>query len=50
MLPISKKYPLACYQLNNDFIDINHDFMELYQMPHYNAVLVRPDGHIVWRS
>ncbi|MBP9722722.1 MAG: hypothetical protein KBD64_06160 [Gammaproteobacteria bacterium] len=49
MLPIPKEYSLICYQLYKDFTDVKQDFMSLYQIAKYNAVLVRPDGHIAWR-
>lgn len=49
MLPIPNLYPLVSYQLNKHFIDMNQDFVDLYQMADYSAVLVRPDGHIAWR-
>ncbi len=48
-LPIPNLYPLVSYQLKKNFIDVNQDFVDLYQMEDYSAVLVRPDGHIAWR-
>ncbi len=30
--------------------DINNDFHELYGIERGGAVLVRPDGHVYWRS
>lgn len=35
---------------SGDALDINHDFLEKYQISKQGAVLVRPDGHIAWRS
>lgn len=35
---------------NGDYIDINNDFHELYGIERGGAVLVRPDGHVYWRS
>lgn len=35
---------------NGDYNDINNDFHELYGIEHGGAVLVRPDGHVYWRS
>ncbi len=33
-----------------DYRDINHDFHALYGIERGGAVLVRPDGHVYWRS
>lgn len=33
-----------------DYLDENHDFLEKYEISKQGAVLVRPDGHIAWRS
>jgi len=33
-----------------DYNDINNDFYELYGIERGGAVLVRPDGHVYWRS
>lgn len=35
---------------NGDYNDINNDFHELYGIERGGAVLVRPDGHVYWRS
>ncbi len=35
---------------NGDYNDINNDFHELYGIECGGAVLVRPDGHVYWRS
>jgi len=35
---------------NGDYKDINNDFHELYGIERGGAVLVRPDGHVYWRS
>lgn len=33
-----------------EFLDKNHDFLKKYEISKQGAVLVRPDGHIAWRS
>lgn len=33
-----------------EYSDKNHDFLEKYEISNQGAVLVRPDGHIAWRS
>lgn len=33
-----------------EFEDKNHDFLQKYEISNHGAVLVRPDGHIAWRS
>jgi putative polyketide hydroxylase len=33
-----------------EYSDKNHDFLEKYDISKQGAVLVRPDGHIAWRS
>ncbi|CDR34112.1 FAD-dependent oxidoreductase [Criblamydia sequanensis] len=35
---------------NGNYVDIHRDFLEKYQISKKGAVLVRPDGHIAWRS
>lgn len=35
---------------NGDYQDINNDFHKLYGIERGGAVLVRPDGHVYWRS
>ncbi len=35
---------------NGDYNDMNNDFHELYGIKRGGAVLVRPDGHVYWRS
>lgn len=49
-LPIPAQYPVETYRHVKDFRDPNHDFIEYYNMDTYQAVLVRPDGHIAWRG
>lgn len=39
-----------CIDENGDYNDINNDFHELYGIERGGAVLVRPDGHVYWRS
>lgn len=48
-------YPLLSFRAfsigeKGDYIDINHDFHERYGVKRGGAVLVRPDGHVYWRS
>lgn len=33
-----------------DYVDINHDFLDKYEISRLGAVLVRPDGHVAWRA
>ncbi len=33
-----------------DYVDTNHNFLEAYGISKQGAVLVRPDGHVAWRS
>lgn len=33
-----------------EYLDKNHDFLETYEITNKGAVLVRPDGHVTWRS
>lgn len=40
------KVPFKCIQIGENYHDINNDFHKLYGA----AVLVRPDGHVYWRS
>lgn len=35
---------------NGDYLDTNQDFLDNYDITKTGAVLVRPDGHIAWRS
>lgn len=35
---------------HGQYSDKNHDFLETYGISKQGAVLVRPDGHIAWRS
>lgn len=35
---------------NGNYVDINRDFLEKYEISKKGAVLVRPDGHIAWRE
>lgn len=44
--------PFRCVSIgeNCDYSDINNDFHELYGIERGGAVLVRPDGHVYWRS
>lgn len=35
---------------NGDYTDIHNDFHKLYGIERGGAVLVRPDGHVYWRS
>lgn len=39
-----------CIGLNGDYCDLNQDFHRLYGIERGGAVLVRPDGHVYWRS
>lgn len=50
MLPIPESYPLITYRHKVDFDDINHDYVNNYNADQFQAVLVRPDGHIAWRK
>lgn len=49
-LPIPASYPLKTYKHKTDFVDINHDYTLNYNVDKFQAVLVRPDGHIAWRK
>ncbi|WP_423062413.1 hypothetical protein [Candidiatus Paracoxiella cheracis] len=49
-LPIPQTYPLKIYRHKVDFDDINHDYIDNYNAKQFQAILVRPDGHIAWRS
>lgn len=49
-LPIPKTYPLKIYRHKIDFDDINHDYISHYNADQFQAILVRPDGHIAWRK
>lgn len=47
--------PLACYQVGApgeeaDLVDVNGEFPSCYGLEAGGAVLVRPDGHVAWRS
>ncbi|MFT3741471.1 MAG: hypothetical protein QM752_02175 [Gammaproteobacteria bacterium] len=44
--------PLIAYRIapDGDLVDPNHLWKELYEVTESGAVLVRPDGHVVWRS
>jgi putative polyketide hydroxylase len=33
-----------------EYLDKNYDFLENYEISKQGAVLVRPDGHVAWRS
>lgn len=50
ILPIPESYPLKIYRYKIDFDDINHDYVNNYNADQFQAVLVRPDGHIAWRK
>lgn len=45
-------FDVLCYTVgeSGDYNDINNDFLEKYQLSEQGAVLVRPDGHVAWRS
>lgn len=45
-------FPLAIYRIadDGDLIDSDLAWQEAYEMSATGAVLVRPDGHIAWRS
>lgn len=50
-----KMYPALSFRCvsigeSGDYKDINQDFHELYGIERGGAVLVRPDGHVYWRS
>ncbi len=49
-LPIPNTYPLTTYRHQVDFEDLNHDYATCYNADEYQAILVRPDGHIAWRK
>ena len=44
--------PLESYAIgpNANLIDTEGDWVRTYQVEHDGAVLVRPDGHVAWRS
>ena len=48
-LPIPASYPLKSYRHKVDFADINNDYVQYYNLDTYQAILVRPDGHIAFR-
>ncbi len=33
-----------------EYLDIDYDFLEKYEISKQGAALVRPDGHIAWHS
>lgn len=45
-------FPLAVYKVasDGDLIDPNDTWYDIYGITKKGAVLVRPDGHVVWRS
>jgi putative polyketide hydroxylase len=47
-----KQFPCKIVSIGNqgDYLDKNDDFLEKYELTKQGAVLVRPDGHIAWRS
>lgn len=50
ILPIPESYPLTVYRHKVDFTDVNHDYVNNYNVDQFQAILVRPDGHIAWRK
>ena len=49
-LPIPDTYPLTSYRYKVDLNDIHHDYVENYNLDKFQAILVRPDGHVAWRK
>lgn len=39
-----------CVGVPNDFMDHQGAFLDLYEIGPSGAVLIRPDGHVVWRA
>ncbi len=42
--------PLKCYQIGKDILDPQGQWQQVYEISERGAVLVRPDGHVAWRS
>lgn len=49
-LQAAMNLPVKTYSIGSDLIDINKSWYELYGVTASGAVLVRPDGHVAWRS
>lgn len=47
-LPISPQYPLTTYLIGKDVHMLNQNFYDCFQIEKEQAVLVRPDGCVVW--
>jgi 2-polyprenyl-6-methoxyphenol hydroxylase-like FAD-dependent oxidoreductase len=50
-----REIPFAAYSVgppgsDRDLVDINEQWAEFYGVPAAGAVLVRPDGHVCWRT
>ena len=47
-----KKFPckIVIIGKSGHFLDENGDFLKKYQISHNGAVLIRPDGHVTWKS
>lgn len=52
LLKMYPTLPFRCITIGEtgDYNDIHHDFHKLYGIDRGGAVLVRPDGHVYWRS
>ncbi len=46
------KLPIEIYKISRDgdLIDYNNTFYDTYEITKSGAVLIRPDGHVAWRS
>lgn len=49
-LPIPRKWPLTILVIGKDIFILDQDFYDCYQLTKKQAILVRPDGHVAWRS
>ncbi len=46
------KLPIEIYKISRDgdLIDYNNTIYDTYEITKSGAVLIRPDGHVAWRS
>lgn len=49
-LPIPQQWPLTTLVIGKDIFTLDQDFYAIYQLKKEQAILVRPDGHVAWRS
>lgn len=46
------KFPCKIINIGKvgDYLDIYQDFLEKYEISKFDAILVRPDGHVAWHA